>query len=262
MNQGSTREAPAPANALSIVIIAYNEERYLPALLDSLSRQTQKSFEVLVVDSGSSDRTREIALAWQGRFSAFRLVELGCAKGPGFARNRGAEQAAHRRLLFLDADSILDPGFIEQAAASLSRSPADLATCFIRVGEGGFLARLGALFLNGGMILMRPIYLTAYGGCLFSTRELHTALGGFNEHLAICEDCDYVKRAVRAQGARFRLMWMIFSTSDRRARSEGPLRVMLKYLRVHLYRLTTRKEIASGSIAYDYGDYTTKHPAE
>jgi hypothetical protein len=39
---------------------------------------------------------------------------------------------------------------------------------------------LGALFLNSSVALLRPVYLTAYGACLFSTKRAHEALGGFN----------------------------------------------------------------------------------
>jgi hypothetical protein len=61
---------------------------------------------------------------------------------------------------------------------------------------------------------------------------------------------------------RFRVLRQTFGTSDRRASSEGQLRVMLKYIRVHLYRILTGNEIASGKIAYDYGVYDAHHPAE
>ena len=46
---------------VSVVIPAYNEEKYLPACLEALSRQTFRDFEVVVVDNNSTDRTAEIA---------------------------------------------------------------------------------------------------------------------------------------------------------------------------------------------------------
>jgi hypothetical protein len=61
-------------------------------------------------------------------------------------------------------------------------------------------------FLNAAMLLLQPLYVTVYGACLFSTRAVHHTLGGFNEHLAICEDCEYVDRGAssRQVTARYR----------------------------------------------------------
>ncbi len=240
---------------LSVIVIAYNEERYLPALLESLAKQTWREFELIVVDSHSRDRTREAARARAGCFGDFHLVEMDRPRGPARARNVGAARATRERLLFLDADSVLAPTFLERAMAALAERPADVATCFIRINEGGLVSRAGALLFNAGLWALRPVYPTAFGACLFSTRELHGALGGFDEQLALCEDCEYVKRALRRPGARFRILPLAFGTSDRRSRAEGGARILLKYLGVHAYRLLTRKELAKGRVVYEYGEY-------
>ena len=56
----------------TILIRAYNEERWLPEVLDAIHRQTYRDFEVLLVDSGSVDRTREIVAAHGGRIVRMR----------------------------------------------------------------------------------------------------------------------------------------------------------------------------------------------
>lgn len=240
--------------SLSIIIIAYNEEDHLPHLLDSLLHQTWRHFEVIVVDSKSDDRTREIALSHQKHFARFQLVELPAARGPAFARNQGFLHAKCERLLFLDADVTLEPGFLEAATDALRGSKIDLATCFVRPNKPSLPSSLGVLFLNASMRLLKPFYTTAYGACLFSTRTVHEGIGGFAEDLAICEDCNYVKRALRQGGLRFRILPLRFGTSDRRAHSEGSLYLLIKYIRVHLYRLFTGREIGAGKLVYDYGN--------
>ena len=245
---------------ISVIVIAYNEEHYLPVLLDCLLAQTWRDFEVIVVDSGSSDRTREVARAYEGRFQAFSLLDLGCINGPGYARNRGAERARHERLLFLDSDTVVDRGFLERAVAALKRFRADVASCLIRVPGADLKARIGAFLLNTLMVLLQPVYVTAYGACLFSTRAVHHAVGGFREHLGICEDCEYVKRARQSLRCRYRILPMTFGTSDRRARSEGAMRLMMKYLRVHAYRMLSRREIPKGTVVYEYGDHHEARP--
>lgn len=83
----------------SVIIPAYNEERYIGKALESLNKQTYKNFEIIVVDDGSTDKTREIV----NFYPKVRLIE-GEHKGPGFSRNLGAKRAKGIFLVFVDAD--------------------------------------------------------------------------------------------------------------------------------------------------------------
>ena len=82
---------------ISIVIPAYNEERYLPILLDCIKKQTYKNHEIIVADANSTDSTRQIAKKY-----GCKVVKGGM---PGIGRNNGAKAAKGEMLLFLDADS-------------------------------------------------------------------------------------------------------------------------------------------------------------
>ena len=83
---------------ISVIIPTLNEEKYIPLVLEGLKKQTFKSFETIVVDGGSEDRTREIA-----RKCATVLIER--KNGVGCARNLGAAHAKGRILVFIDADT-------------------------------------------------------------------------------------------------------------------------------------------------------------
>ena len=89
---------------LSIIIPTYNEEDYLPVLLDSIKEQNFDDYEVLVADANSKDRTREIA------------EEYGCivVDGglPAVGRNNGAKVAKGDILLFLDSDLKLNDVYL------------------------------------------------------------------------------------------------------------------------------------------------------
>ncbi len=246
--------APNSRFMLSIIVIAYNEERYLPQTLASLARQTERDFEVIVVDSNSTDGTEAVARQHAATLPAFRYLKLPQALGPAYGRNRGAEIASATRLLFLDADTVLSPDFIAKTTSELVGVGADVATCPLRVLEPSWLANVGAFFLNTAMRVLTPVYACAYGACLFSTQRVHKAVGGFDEQIGICEDCHYVKMA-RKQGFRFRVLTPVFHTSDRRARREGSVRIMTKYVGCHLRRLLTGKEIPRKDITYPYGDF-------
>src|SRR5437899_10722170 len=74
---GSERDhTGVPSPETSIVIRAFNEERWLPEVLEAIDRQTYRDFEVLLVDSGSVDRTRDIAAAHGARIIRLRSEDF------------------------------------------------------------------------------------------------------------------------------------------------------------------------------------------
>jgi glycosyltransferase involved in cell wall biosynthesis len=102
---------------VSVVVPAYNEERWIGECLTSLADQTHPDYEVIVVDDGSTDATAEIA----ARFGV-RLVR-GKHRGAGAARDTGARVADAEILAFLDADEIYAPDFLELLVRPLEQDP-------------------------------------------------------------------------------------------------------------------------------------------
>jgi len=102
------------APRLSIVIPAYNAAATIAACLDALEAQTvgRETYEVIVVDDGSSDATR----AAVERHAQVLYLEQAHA-GPAAARNVGARRAGGEILLFTDADCVPAPDWIERMAA-------------------------------------------------------------------------------------------------------------------------------------------------
>ena len=90
---------------VSIIIPTYNEEKVIKDCLDSLSKQTYKDLEIIVVDDGSTDKTVE-------KVHGVQLLKQ-THKGPGEARNLGAKAAHGEILVFVDADMTFDKNFIE-----------------------------------------------------------------------------------------------------------------------------------------------------
>ncbi len=240
--------------SLTVIIITYNEERFIAGILRALTGQTRKDFETIVVDSNSSDNTKAVAVDAATALDDFSFIQLGCTRGPAYGRNRGAEIAKAGILLFLDADTLIDPEFINHTLSELEKTGTDIATCRLEPMQGKTAARLGAMFLNTAMRLLRPIYSCGYGGCLFSTAEVHEKMNGFNEDIGICEDCNYIKRGRKA-GFKFSILKEVFKTSERRAEREGSFKIMTTYISCHLRRMFTGKEIMKNDIDYDYGNF-------
>src|SRR4051812_42158850 len=94
---------------VSIIIPCYNQGVYLKDALTSCLTQTYPQLEIIVVDDGSTDNTREIAMMYpQVRY----LYQDN--HGPGSARNRGFQNSKGDLIQFLDADDLLLPTKIER----------------------------------------------------------------------------------------------------------------------------------------------------
>ncbi len=96
---------------ITIVIPAYNEESRLRACLDSIALQSRPADEVIVVDNNSSDRTAKLASSYK-----FVRVITESKQGRVFARNAGFDAAHGDIIARIDADTILEPYWVEQIA--------------------------------------------------------------------------------------------------------------------------------------------------
>jgi 2-desacetyl-2-hydroxyethyl bacteriochlorophyllide A dehydrogenase len=114
----------------SIVIRAFNEERWLPDVLRAIDRQTYRDFEVLLVDSGSMDRTREIAAAHGARIIRLRIDDFTF----GHSLNLGIQEARGSLIAILSAHAIpTDEQWLERLVTPL-RAP---GTAMVFGGQRG-----------------------------------------------------------------------------------------------------------------------------
>lgn len=127
MTVPGTEVAEADRPRVSVFLPCRNEEAHLPACIDSLAAQTLEAFEVVAVDDGSTDGTRELLDAWARRDGRVRVLE-GDGRGVAAAAERAAGAARAPLLARMDGDDVAHPERLERQAAFLDRRP-ELAAC-------------------------------------------------------------------------------------------------------------------------------------
>jgi len=199
---------------ISVVIPCFNAEATLgptlaalvPAVVDGVVQ------EAIIVDGGSTDETIAIAEAAGARF-------IRAQRGRGVQLQAGAAAARGDWLLFLHADTVLEPGWAEEAAGFMERvatgrrAPAAAAFRFA-LDDDGLMPRL----LEWMVALRCLLFALPYGdqGLLIS-RDLYRELGGFRS-LPLMEDVDLVRRLKRRQRVMLKSRAV---TSGARYRNEG-----------------------------------------
>ena len=218
---------------ISVIIPTLNAERTLahtlaalvPAVVDGIVQ------EAILVDGGSTDETRAIAEA-----AGTHLIEA--PPGRGTQLDAGAHQARGDWLLFLHADSVLEPGWAEEAKSFMERVEGGrrgqaAASFQFALDDDGIMPRL----IESLVGLRCHLLALPYGdqGLLIS-RNLYNRLGGFRP-LPLMEDVDLVRRLRRRELVMLKSRAV---TSGERYRREGYLArslrnlgcILLYYLRV------------------------------
>lgn len=186
---------------VSVVVPARDAAWCLPDQLAALAAQrTVHRFEVIVADNGSRDATADVA-----RRCGARVVDASATRGPGYARNCGARAARGRHLLFLDADDVVDPSYVDHMVNALEH--ADMVGARVEQAElnPGWTAEVRTVAQQSDL----PVVNVAgedlpwiYCATLGIRRETFERMGGFDESLISGEDVDL---SIRARWSGLRL---------------------------------------------------------
>jgi rSAM/selenodomain-associated transferase 2 len=206
-----------PGPLVSVLVPTLDEERALPALLDHLAA-LHGTWELIVADGGSRDRTLPIARAHRARP---RVVER--AGGRAAQLNAAARAATGDVLLFLHADSRLPRDAYASLAGAWRSTPEVAGGNFALRFDGGgrFERALGAVYR------MQRRHGFYYGdSSIWVRREAFDALGGYRE-IPIMDDYDFVRRLERSGATR--CLPGPATTSPRRWRRAGIARTVLAW---------------------------------
>lgn len=111
----------------TIIISAYNYDKYLPQTLDSVLSSSDKSFEIIVVNDGSQDKTKDILNDYLKKYPQIRLITQK-NQGLSVSRNRAMKYARGKYLWFVDADDRIDKNALLHLHQSTQHQKADIVT--------------------------------------------------------------------------------------------------------------------------------------
>lgn len=110
---------------VSIIIPAYNCEQYIENCLDSLLRQDISSYEIIVIDDGSDDKSPQILKQYSKNYSFIKVINQENA-GQSIARNNGLKEATGEYVQFVDSDDTLEPDCLNNLYETSSANNLDI----------------------------------------------------------------------------------------------------------------------------------------
>lgn len=113
---------------ISVIIPAYNVEKYLARCLDSVCGQTYGNIEIIVVDDGSTDTTAAICDEYAGKDARIKAVHKQ-NEGVAAARNTALDTVAGDCIAFADADDYMEPDMLKQLHKAMCEYDADMVSC-------------------------------------------------------------------------------------------------------------------------------------
>lgn len=115
---------------ISVIIPVYNSEAYIEACINSIRNQTYPYLEILIIDDGSTDRSRTLCSELKIKDNRIQLISQK-NQGVSSARNRGIESATGKYIFFLDSDDAIHPCLLAELVGKAEECQTELATCSV-----------------------------------------------------------------------------------------------------------------------------------
>lgn len=210
---------------ISIVIPAYNEEKFLPATLlaakaaqENLASSLGVTSEVIIVNNVSTDRTKEVAI------SHGAVVIDHPVRNISSVRNAGIKQASYSLIVAIDADSFLPPDGLVKVWRVMQEGPYIGGAFGVKVLTDKVFVKIAAFVIQTGVSWISGIQ----GAMFFFWREDALSFGGFSEKHLVAEDSIFanaLRGHGKSAGKKFLLLKSVkVGTLDRK---ELPLREIL-----------------------------------
>ncbi len=209
----------------SIIIPCLNEEKYLPKLLNNLTKQNFTDFEVIVVDGSSEDKTVKEAK----KFSKTLDLKIATTKirNASVQRNLGAKSSTADKLIFFDADTQIPKSFLKNVYMCFEEENPDLLTTWTKTNSKLETDKAIATTMNVLFEIGKFVGSPAILGCFMAvTKTAFNKAKGFDEEMKFAEDSDLGQKIVSAEGKFLVLRNTYYYISLRRYKKEGTLKTI------------------------------------
>ncbi len=213
---------------ISLVIPAYNEEKYIGNCLRAISNSNNHFFEIIVVANCSSDRTVEIAKT----FKKVKVIEEP-QKGVMNARQRGVEISTGHIIAFTDADTQMPNDWSQKIVEEFSKNPKlAILSGPMFYYDASFVEKLLVWFC--WYVVSMPVYLFVGYMAVFNnlaiSRKVLTEMRGLDTSITFYgDDTDTARRASEFGKVKFSLGFKMYS-SARRFKNQGATNTIFKYI--------------------------------
>ena len=187
----------------SIIVPVFNRPDEVDELLESLSNQTHKDFEVIIVEDGSVKTCKDVCDKYADILVLYYYAKEN--SGPGQSRNYGAERANGDYLLILDSDVVLPEGYLQAVEDALRQNPVeafggpDAAHSSFTPVQKAISYSMTSFFttggIRGGKAKLDKFYPRSFN--MGIRRDVYLQLGGFSK-MRFGEDIDFSYRIVEA----------------------------------------------------------------
>lgn len=194
---------------VSILVACYNAGRHVSAAIESVLAQTWEDFEVIVVDDGSTDKSRGVLSGFTD--PRMRVIAQQNA-GASCARNRAFAASSAPLVIYFDADDIMGPRHLESLVSRLGDEPDCIAfgrwsRFSISTDEASFSSRSTEADMTGVDWVLHDwanVRQMTQPGMFLIPRPMIEKYGGWDERLSLTDDFEFFSRMVcRSAGMRF-----------------------------------------------------------
>ena len=195
--------APKAGPLVSVVIPVFNAEKWLKSLLTSIDGQTYRSFEIIVIDDGSTDRSLDIARKYAVANPEISVRVLSQEnRGVSDARNLGIFHSRGKYIAFVDSDDLWLSDKLEKQVNAVEKSGSGVIACSYVIFNDANSKVLEIVRPNWSTRGVRNwLLFRSYGGLLSSTlmisKELLQKVDGFKSDLSLSADIEFAWRILK-----------------------------------------------------------------
>ncbi len=236
---------------LSIIIPTLNEQRYIPILLESLTKQKEKNFETIIVDGFSQDKTIEEILKYKNKIP---LKYFQIKPNLSYQKNYGAKKSQGAYLCFVDADMKVSPSFTKIAKEFITKHKGLIFLPYVLPLEKKEFPELTFIFpILNELVKISQNFNKPFssGPAMIFEKNFFRLIGGFDnlfgeDHFIIRKSYHWgVKAKILPPTAKVHF-------SLRRMKKEGRLKLITHFIGAHFY-LLLKDKLNQKLFKYDMG---------